>query len=742
MATGENKQLGDSVLLNRLFAGLTALVTPPDRDKCFKSVDSSLQINISEARAALGHEGLTQCLDPLVQACGALPDDDDVDDTAWHFTCTCLSVLVQLNELLKNDLLLSVQQKGVLKSTVQFVSALGVGPLLQPGVGVPLESRCNAPVTFPRNDPKKLAYLTKCLIFLSASKQSEIHLPVATHLLLDILAALFQLSQDDKEFRLAANKFVRSMHQPTVMRHLMMLLKPDPKTPRWFLNTTSSHLNKCLMAPGGVISTVRALHDVDCEQGQVDKFSKTAKIILQPTMAKNPEYYENLFPQVTELLNSNSDEYKQVAAEIIQLLHSRDKNFCQEKIFVPICKVFEQDFGDLEGNLVLDEEQEKSLEASVQKLLLLISHSKINPDCISKQFSNICEFALAIRKTGATPLLRAHTKDLISKIIIQAEDAHIWHTIATLPEEYLESLSEDSAVAQSLFAYFLKRFSTVSDLQEKLLLNSLLGALAGLPSVQQEFMANPSDQMIDLLKNLLDGGSPEILELALLLLMAIISQNENNLRKCQALLPAVKKLRDNKIGSIEIQTLVEQIFTIIATFGAVSGDTLLVEEQLSNLFKQKQKIEELPPSKKCTTIAGPAVLSFEEALAEAVDPEIPVQGHGYLSLTKLIRQKSDGAKGKAETLWELGLVGLHNDDSYVYLAAVGLMSALVLENLQFLLKLAISYNQKELKMTVRNRIGEALLQVCKGLGKNKFFIYFYCKNGGITYQEKKILKVK
>lgn len=715
MATTDDKHL-DSDRLKRLFAGLTALVTPPDRDKCFKSVDSSLQINISEARVALGHENLVECLQPLVQACGALPDDD-VDDTAWHFTCACLSVLVQLNELLKNDLMLSVQQKGLLKSTVQFVSALGVGPLLQPGVGVPLESRCNAPVTFPKNSPTKLAYLTKCLLFLTETRQNDIHLCVATNLLLDILAALFQLSQDNKEFKIAANKFVRTMHQPTVMRHLMMLLKPDPKTPRWFLVTTSSYLNKCLMAPGGVISTVRALHDVDCEQGQVDKFSKTAKIILQPAMAKNPEYYVKLCPQVTELLNSNSDEYKQVAAEIIQVLHSKNNNFCHENIFVPICKVFDKDFGDLEGNLVLEEEQEKSLMASVQKLLLLISHSKISPDCISKQFSHICAFALAIRNTGGTPELRTHTKELISKIIIQAEDAHIWHTITTLPEEYLEMLSKDSAVAQSLFANFLKRFSSVKDLQEKLLLNSLLGALAGLPSVQQEFMANPSDQMIDLLKNLLDGGDPEILELALLLLMAIISQNENNLRKCQPLLPVVKKLRDNKIGSSEIQTLVEQIFTIIATFGAVSGDTLLVEEKLSNLFKQKQKIEELPPTTKSAPHASPAYLTFEEALAEAVDSEIPVQGHGFLILTKLLRRKCAEAKRKGETLWELGLVGLHNDDSYVYLAAVGMMSALVLENLHFLQKLALSYNHKDLTMAVRNRIGEALLQVCKGLGK-------------------------
>jgi Required for nuclear transport of RNA pol II C-terminus 1 len=718
MATAENEHL-DSNRLNRLFAGLTALVTPPDRDKCFKSVDSSLQINISEATVALGHETLADCLDPLVQACGALPDDD-VDDTAWHFTCACLSLLVQLNELLKNDLMLSVQQKGLIKSGVQFVSALGVGPLLQPGVGVPLESRCNAPVTFPKNSPPKLAYLTKCLLFLTETRHTEIHLCVANNLLLDILASLFQLSQDDKEFKFAANKFVRSMHQPTVMRHLMMLLKPDPKTPRWFLVTTSSYLNKCLMAPGGVISTVRALHDVDCEQGQIDKFSKTAKIILQPTMAKNPEYYAKLCPQVTELLNSNSDEYKQVAAEIIQLLHSKDNDFCRENIFVPICKVFDQDFGDLEGNLVLAEEQEKSLTASLQKLLLLISHSKISPDCISKHFSHICAFALAIRKTGATPALREHTKELISKIVVEAEDAHIWHTITTLPEEYLESLSEDSAVAHSLFANFLKRFSVVEDLQEKLLLNSLLGALAGLQSVQNEFMANPSDQMIDLLKNLLESGDPEIIHLALLLLMAIISQNENNLRKCQVLLPAVKKLRDDKVGSSEIQTLVEQIFTIIATFGAVCGDTLLVEEKLSQLFKQKSKIEELPPTPTTKPIlrAGPATLTFEEALAEAVDPEIPVQGHGYLSLTKLLRQKCAEAKSKAETLWELGLVGLHNDDSYVYLAAVGMMSALVLENLHFLCKLALSYNQRDLSLAVRNRIGEALLQVCKGLGKN------------------------
>ncbi|XP_059480438.1 transport and Golgi organization protein 6 homolog [Neocloeon triangulifer] len=694
---------------SRLFAGLSALVTTPDRDKIFKSVDSSLQMNISEAIVALGREKLHQCLAPLIEKFGPIPEDEkNPSETSWDFSCLILCIFLQLNV----ETLLSVQQKTLLKSAAQFLSALGIGPFLQPGVGVPLESRCNAPVTFPRNNPDKLGYLLKVLLFLMEDKKTDLNPILSSNLLLDVLAGLFQLSQEDRKFKVLTGKFVRSIHQPTVIRHLLMLLKPNPKTPKWCLITTSSHLNKCLMAPGGVIATVRALHDVDSEQSVIDKYSKTARIILQPDFTKNEEYYKNLCPQVLELLASGQEEYKKVASEMVQQLYQKNEEFCRKEIFTQICQVFNQDFGDLEGSFVLDADQEKNLTFSVQTLLLLISHSKISPDCLKNYFPNFCAFYLATRKTGGTPSMRALTKELLSQVIMQAEETEIWQTIATLPEECLESLSEESSVAQALFSNFLKRFSSCTDLEEKILLGSLLGALAGLPSVQNEFMKNPSQQFIDLLKNLLENEKSEILELALMLLMAIISQSEENLRKCQVLLPAVKKLRDFKHGSSETQTMIEQIFMIIATFGAVSGDTLLVEEKLKDMLKEKKKVEEvMNPS------AGPAQLSFENSLAEVEDEEIPVKGHGFLSLTKLIRKKDAKTRVKTDELFMLGLRGMEHEDSYVYLAAIGMIGALILENLSLLQKLAEKYNQSELSISLRNRIGESLLQVCKGLGE-------------------------
>jgi len=117
------------------------------------------------------------------------------EDVSWKFVCVCLSALLELQTHLREDGLLSVQQKGLLKAALQFVSALGVGPLLQPGVGVPLESRCNAPVHFPKNNPQRLGYLLRGLLFLAEDKQTDLGASVTATLNLDILAALFQLSQ-------------------------------------------------------------------------------------------------------------------------------------------------------------------------------------------------------------------------------------------------------------------------------------------------------------------------------------------------------------------------------------------------------------------------------------------------------------------------------------------------------------------------------------------------------------------
>ncbi|CAB3372334.1 Hypothetical predicted protein [Cloeon dipterum] len=699
---------------NRLFAALAVLLKAPDRKKSFKSVEDSLRIKISEANHTLGFENLAQSVDPLIQQCGPLPESN-TSDTAWDFSCVTLSILFELKNILKDGALLSVQHKSHLRAAAQFLSALGVSPLLQPGVGIPLESRCNAPITFPRNDTKKLSYLLRAILCLMQNKNTDIYSVFTANLMLDILAGLFQLSHEDKSFKLETSKFIRSTHPPTVMKYLLLLLKPNPKCPKWFLLTTTSYLNKCLMSPGGVISTVRALHDVQSEHDVLEKYAKTARIILQPDFARNAEYYKKLCPQVLYLLNSSNEEYKKVASEIVQGLHLKNAEFCHQGLFFPICQVFEQDFGDLEGRLILDQEQEIKISSSVELLILLISHSKISPDVLSRHFNDICAFYLATRKTGGTPALRCRTKDLLSQVIVQAEEASIWHTISTLPEDCLESLSEDSAVAQAMFSNFLKRFSTVDDLQEKMLLVSLLSSLAGLPSVQDEFMKKPSDQLINLLKVLLEGESAEILDLALMLLLAIISHSEDNLKKCQKLLPAVQKLRTSKHISEETKILVEQTFAIIATFGAVSGDVLLVEKKLKKMFKEKKKIEEIKPQK--PQQAGPAKLSFKESLEEAADEEIPVKGHGYLSLTKLIRNKDQYSKEQAAELFQLAVSGMEHDDSYVYLAAVGMMSALILENLALLPKLAENYNKQELSLPLRNRIGEALLQVCKNLGE-------------------------
>jgi len=70
----------------QLFAGLAALVQPPDREKSIRSVHASLQTNLSEAVAALGHQDLEQSLLPLIQCWGPLPEPAPNQGNGLYFS--------------------------------------------------------------------------------------------------------------------------------------------------------------------------------------------------------------------------------------------------------------------------------------------------------------------------------------------------------------------------------------------------------------------------------------------------------------------------------------------------------------------------------------------------------------------------------------------------------------------------------------------------------------------------------
>ena len=67
---------------------------------------------------------------------------------------------------------------------------------------------------------------------------------------------------------------------------------------------------------------------------------------------------------------------------------------------------------------------------------------------------------------------------------------------------------------------------------------------------------------------------------------------------------------------------------------------------------------------------------FQQAWKELEDPLLPVQGHGLLTLSNLLRQKNPEALERKKELLKVFLGTLDHEDSYIYLIGIQALTAL------------------------------------------------------------------
>ena len=139
----------------------------------------------------------------------------------------------------------------------------------------------------------------------------------------------------------------------------------------------------------------------------------------------------------------------------------------------------------------------------------------------------------------------------------------------------------------------------------------------------------------------------------------------------------------------------------------------------------RQKAEELKKQKEQRR--NKVRSKYEEALFNIGDPLLPVQGHGLIQLTRLVEEKDGETLENIDKVRLLFQSNLEDEDTYIYLSSIsGLVSCaryrsdLVLETLtkEFSLVQSRSLAQDEEKvMTVRTKVGEALVKITKELGE-------------------------
>ena len=164
----------------------------------------------------------------------------------------------------------------------------------------------------------------------------------------------------------------------------------------------------------------------------------------------------------------------------------------------------------------------------------------------------------------------------------------------------------------------------------------------------------------------------------------------------------------------------------------VDEENKLMDERKEQL---KQKSEELKKQKEQRKHKAHEFKSqYEEALFHVSDPLLPVQGHGLISLTRLVEERDPVTLDNIDRVRLLFQANLADEDTYIYLFSIaGLVACashrpeLVLECLtkefpQVLTKstsadaAAVEGSEDEV-MAVKTKVGEALVKITQDLSE-------------------------
>lgn len=149
------------------------------------------------------------------------------------------------------------------------------------------------------------------------------------------------------------------------------------------------------------------------------------------------------------------------------------------------------------------------------------------------------------------------------------------------------------------------------------------------------------------------------------------------------------------------------------TYGAV--------KEVSTTSKPKILIEEINEERDLREE------TFQNAFACLYDSSLPIRAHGLILFRRLIERADKETMTKIHDdnmkLIQRFQEHLHAEDSYEYLAAVNVLSALANQYTDKILSLLCDeYMNKSRKLEDKLKVGEILVKTCRSLGKMSTFL--------------------
>jgi hypothetical protein len=140
-----------------------------------------------------------------------------------------------------------------------------------------------------------------------------------------------------------------------------------------------------------------------------------------------------------------------------------------------------------------------------------------------------------------------------------------------------------------------------------------------------------------------------------------------------------------------------------------------------------------------------------QAMVEICDPLIPVRGHALITMCRLIKKRDPKAVQKQETLLKIFQENLSHLDSYLYLAAVnGLVAMVDIAPDTIIPCLVQEYRDRssqteskgqgsKVNAETRMKVGECLVQTSRILGTVNYFVFKCINCMTVKIKKKKLM---
>ncbi|XP_047144902.2 transport and Golgi organization protein 6 homolog isoform X1 [Hydra vulgaris] len=195
----------------------------------------------------------------------------------------------------------------------------------------------------------------------------------------------------------------------------------------------------------------------------------------------------------------------------------------------------------------------------------------------------------------------------------------------------------------------------------------------------------------------------EAIDLCLLLLSTLLGTGKltsADFEVMHELLPALKNI-SLKHGNQSTRNMANDLHVFIATYGAV---TLQTSSNISNQTDKK------------TDFSSDA--AYHDAMKDLLDPLLPTRGHALFQLSKLLQKRNKLAVKNYDKLLDIFEANLSHEDTYLYLASLeGLLALVDLNHKQVLPVLCQKFAQIQgkneiLSSELRMKLCEAIVKSC------------------------------